>query len=198
MSDKRELILTSAVRVFARHGFDRTPVDAVAKEAGVAVGTIYNYFGSKAELLAEIFTVEHDRRRRRLQEVLAEPTPAAERLIKGLRAHVAAAIEDDSVARLVLQEGLNPAPCHEGRATRGGVLREFVGAVLTGSELSERLAPDQIAGVALLLVGSVQALVEEYVRSEDRPEPDDCRLAIADGGLDALELLIRGLMGENT
>ena len=53
--DKRERILRSAIRVFARKGFYATRVSEIAKSAGVADGTIYLYFKSKDELLTSLF-----------------------------------------------------------------------------------------------------------------------------------------------
>jgi len=52
---KRQNILEAAIRVFARHGFHNTSVSQVAREAGVADGTIYLYFANKNELLISIF-----------------------------------------------------------------------------------------------------------------------------------------------
>jgi len=48
---RRAQILAAASRVFARQGFHRTTVREVAREAGIADGTIYLYFASKQELL---------------------------------------------------------------------------------------------------------------------------------------------------
>src|SRR5438034_6569134 len=48
---RRAQILEAASRVFARKGFHRTTVREVAREAGIADGTIYLYFASKQELL---------------------------------------------------------------------------------------------------------------------------------------------------
>ena len=48
---RRAQILAAASRVFARQGFHRTTVRQVAREAGIADGTIYLYFDSKQELL---------------------------------------------------------------------------------------------------------------------------------------------------
>ena len=53
--DKRERILAAAERIFARHGFFAARVSEIAKEAGVADGTIYLYFRSKDDLLTSIF-----------------------------------------------------------------------------------------------------------------------------------------------
>src|SRR5512144_11265 len=54
-SDKRERILSAAERIFARHGFFAAKVSDVAKEAGVADGTIYLYFKNKDDLLISLF-----------------------------------------------------------------------------------------------------------------------------------------------
>src|SRR5437868_1277393 len=53
--DKRERILAAAERIFARHGFFAARVSEIAKEAGVADGTIYLYFKSKDDLLISLF-----------------------------------------------------------------------------------------------------------------------------------------------
>src|SRR3546814_20432416 len=44
---KRAAILTAAVDVFLRGGYDAAGMDAIATEAGVAKQTIYNPFGDK-------------------------------------------------------------------------------------------------------------------------------------------------------
>lgn len=53
--DKRSIILEAALRTFARHGYSQTKVAEIAAEAGVAEGTLYNYFQSKEELLLALF-----------------------------------------------------------------------------------------------------------------------------------------------
>jgi AcrR family transcriptional regulator len=53
--DKRKAILDAAVRVFARQGYEASPVGDVAKEAGVAYGLVYHYFGSKEAVLEAVF-----------------------------------------------------------------------------------------------------------------------------------------------
>jgi AcrR family transcriptional regulator len=53
--DKRQQILQAAVRVFARHGFEASPVGDVAREAGVAYGLVYHYFDSKDAVLEAVF-----------------------------------------------------------------------------------------------------------------------------------------------
>jgi TetR/AcrR family fatty acid metabolism transcriptional regulator len=54
-ADKRRVILAAAVRVFGRQGFQTTRMADVAREAGVAYGLVYHYFGSKDAVLQAVF-----------------------------------------------------------------------------------------------------------------------------------------------
>ena len=49
-ADKRERLMREAALVFAERGFNQTDVAELAVRAGVAKGSIYNYFESKEEL----------------------------------------------------------------------------------------------------------------------------------------------------
>ena len=54
--EKREAILNAAIKVFAKKGFHNSRISDVAKEAGVAEGTIYLYFENKDHLLLSVFS----------------------------------------------------------------------------------------------------------------------------------------------
>ncbi len=53
--DKRDALLRAATHVFARRGFFNAQVADIAREAGVAAGTVYLYFRNKEDLLTSIF-----------------------------------------------------------------------------------------------------------------------------------------------
>jgi TetR/AcrR family fatty acid metabolism transcriptional regulator len=53
--ERRRQILEAAVRAFARRGYHGCRVSDVAREAGVAYGLVYHYYGSKEALLDAIF-----------------------------------------------------------------------------------------------------------------------------------------------
>ena len=55
VSDKREAILRAAIKVFAGKGYFNSKVADIAKEAGIADGTVYLYFKSKDEILHSFF-----------------------------------------------------------------------------------------------------------------------------------------------
>jgi TetR/AcrR family fatty acid metabolism transcriptional regulator len=53
--DKPQQILAAATRVFARKGYYNSRVSDIAREAGIAAGTIYLYFDTKEEILITLF-----------------------------------------------------------------------------------------------------------------------------------------------
>lgn len=55
ITEQREKqILDAALLVFSQKGYDKATVPDIARQAGVAVGTIYNYYPSKRDLLIAI------------------------------------------------------------------------------------------------------------------------------------------------
>lgn len=76
VADKRGAILRAAIRVFAHNGYFNSKVADIAREAGVADGTVYLYFKSKEEILHSIFDRSMEEAiadgRKRLEEI-ADP-----------------------------------------------------------------------------------------------------------------------------
>ena len=48
-------LLAVATRLFAERGYDRTSVQEIVEAAGVTKGALYHYFGSKEDLLQEVY-----------------------------------------------------------------------------------------------------------------------------------------------
>lgn len=86
--DKRIAILNAATRVFARRGFFNAQVADVAREAGVAAGTVYLYFRSKDDLLTSIFEKSMTRALEEADRALAGVTDPVERLRRLARVHL--------------------------------------------------------------------------------------------------------------
>lgn len=53
--EKYQVLLDAAVRSFAQAGYHRTRVADIAREAGVADGTVYIYFENKEDILISLF-----------------------------------------------------------------------------------------------------------------------------------------------
>ncbi|HSI76231.1 MAG TPA: TetR/AcrR family transcriptional regulator [Lunatimonas sp.] len=55
ISEKKKAILEATLELVGEYGFHGTPMSLIAKESGVAAGTIYHYFSGKEELLNELY-----------------------------------------------------------------------------------------------------------------------------------------------
>ncbi|AGK99981.1 TetR/AcrR family transcriptional regulator [Desulfoscipio gibsoniae] len=56
--EKYDAIIEAAVKVIAENGYHNSQVSKIAREAGVADGTIYLYFKNKEDLLVSLFKVK--------------------------------------------------------------------------------------------------------------------------------------------
>ena len=70
-SQRRDEIMAAAKEVFARKGFHDTTIADIAKQAGLAYGSIYWYFDSKDELFHALMAVEEGALRSHLAAALA-------------------------------------------------------------------------------------------------------------------------------
>src|SRR2546425_316929 len=75
----RERIVAAALDQVAEGGYASASVQAVAGRAGLAVGTLYRHFPSKAELFAEVFRRASQRELDVLIEVSSGDAPGARR-----------------------------------------------------------------------------------------------------------------------
>ncbi|NIA25204.1 MAG: TetR family transcriptional regulator [Gammaproteobacteria bacterium] len=101
----RNRLLATAAQHFARDGLDRASIDAIASGAGVAKGTIYNYFRSKDDLFAEVIA---EGARRAVRRYEANPTTGStrDRLRALAEADVQVVREQEPFQQVVIREAL--------------------------------------------------------------------------------------------
>lgn len=78
--EKYPAILRAAIKVFAQNGFFNSKVADVAREAGVADGTVYLYFKNKVDILISIFNHSMDEAISEVRQALAGLTDPGEKL----------------------------------------------------------------------------------------------------------------------
>lgn len=84
-ASKHQLLVESAAEVFATQGFTSTRVADIAQCAGVAKGTVYEYFSSKEELFFAVFEWINQQIRERMVRVLEDDGDPRGQLITLLR-----------------------------------------------------------------------------------------------------------------
>jgi AcrR family transcriptional regulator len=131
-----QLVLDAAREVFATWGFD-APVSAVARRAGVGMGSLYRRYGSKTELLQRLCMLA-------MEQAIdaAETAVAAEDTWSGLVEYVRTCVAFSSGAFAPLAGTFQTTP-DMWRASRRG--RELVEKVVARAQREGRLRPDVTA-----------------------------------------------------
>ncbi|MEW2579266.1 TetR/AcrR family transcriptional regulator [Streptomyces syringium] len=73
-------LLAAATRLFADQGYDRTSVQEIVEAAGVTKGALYHYFGSKDDLLHEVYARVLRLQQERLDALADSDAPVEQRL----------------------------------------------------------------------------------------------------------------------
>lgn len=84
-AESRRRILDAARDVFFRDGFMPANLDEVAEKAGVAKGTLYRYFESKAELYVAVLAHNGAIFEEKMRSTVAASLPAAEQVRRTAR-----------------------------------------------------------------------------------------------------------------
>jgi AcrR family transcriptional regulator len=107
-SKRRGEIMAAAKKVFARNGFHATTIANIAKEAGLAYGSVYWYFDSKDELFHALMSAEGDALRAHIAAALAASGQRPDKRWEPLRVTVQAVLEffeaDKAVTKLLLRD----------------------------------------------------------------------------------------------
>lgn len=165
----RDRLVARATDVVAEVGWAQASVTAVAGAAGIAAGSVYQHFPSKAALAVEVFR----RAARREVEVLGavlggEGTPV-ERLTAGVQVFARRALENRGLAYALLAAPAEPAVGAERLEFRRRYRTLFAEVIADGT--AQGLLPPQNADVtAAALTG---AIGEVLVVPLGAPEGDD-------------------------
>src|SRR3954471_15856572 len=155
----RERVIAAALEQVAEGGYASASVQAVAGRAGLAVGTLYRHFPSKAELFAEVFRRASQRELDVLIEVSSADGSTAERVARAAEAFSRRALAGPVLAFALLAEPVDPAVESERLRLRRGY-RDAFARVLEDGVASGELRPHDVQTLAAVLVGGLgEALV---------------------------------------
>jgi AcrR family transcriptional regulator len=156
----RERIVSAALDQVAEGGYASASVQVVAGRAGVAVGTVYRHFPSKAELFSKVFLRASQRELDVVVETSrADGRGALERVAAAVEAFARRALAGPVLAYALIAEPVDPAVESERLRLRVGYRDAFARVLRDGVE-SGGLRPHDTETVAAALVGALaEALV---------------------------------------
>lgn len=152
---KPQQIIDAAIRVFARTGYYNSRVSDIAREAGIASGTIYLYFKTKDEILVTLFRERMAEWVAFVRHEIAEvPDPLA-KIRRLVALHFSVLEKNPDLAEVVqveLRQGhkfFRGASAHEVSsyfALIGGVLEEGIASGQIHRDLPVKLATKMLFG----------------------------------------------------
>jgi AcrR family transcriptional regulator len=158
----RAAVLSAAVALFIRKGYDATSIDDIAKSLGVTKSAVYHHVSSKEQLLAEALDEALDELDATVDAATRGEGPASDRLRAAVRRSVEVLVAHQSAVTLLLRVHGNSetelAALRRRRRIDRGLASLVEGAVAEGALRSD-LDPDVLSR---LVFGMVNSLVEWY------------------------------------
>lgn len=145
----RTRLLEAAAAEFAAAGVDGANVNRISLAAGLAKGTIYNYFPSKRELFLAVVR-EASAQAGAGSAAVRGDAPTAERLRAILESDVEWVREHEAFARVLVREALAGDPRFQPELVEAAApfverVAEIIAAGVERSEIRDDLAVDQLA-----------------------------------------------------
>jgi len=191
LADNRARILHAARTLVAEHGFRGTQVALVASLADVAVGTVYRYFPSKADLFAEIVRTVSQREVDVLREIADSDGTASERLGAAVRAFASRALRGRRLAYAVIAEPVDPEVDDVRLEYRRIHCSTFERIVREGIDEGQFPAQDVAASAACLVGAFIEGLVGPLAMESADRHGDGAKL------IDAIErFALRAVSGK--
>jgi len=163
--EKPQQIIEAAIRVFARTGYYSSRVSDIAREAGIASGTIYLYFKTKEEILVTLFREKMAEFVAYLRREIADERDPEAKLRRLVALHFTVLEQNPALAEVVqieLRQGhkfFRGASAHEVSA-----YFDLIGSILEEGVAAGRFEPDLPVKVATkVLFGAMDQVATSWV-----------------------------------
>jgi TetR/AcrR family transcriptional regulator, fatty acid metabolism regulator protein len=180
--DKPQQIIEAAVRVFARKGYFNSRVSDVAREAGIAAGTIYLYFKTKEDILTTLFREKMAEFVAKLWKAMADQPDPVSKVRRLVYLHFDLLERNPELAEVVQIE------LRQGQKFFRGASSQEIGSyfALIGSVLEEGVAAGQFRAnlpvkvATKMLFGAMDQMATSWVLGKREYRLVDTADAVAD------------------
>ena len=169
----RRAILEAAEHVFAAQGYADAKMTEIAEQAGLAAGTLYNYFDNKERIFRALIEYRGEEFASRLEAIAARPGSARDRLVALTEGTLAYIESRAQMFQIFEQVGAQP-DCGFKRSCGPGVDRARERYLHLHRKVFEQMAREKGAGcrpgwspeeLAVIFTGGVHALLRTWLRS---------------------------------
>jgi AcrR family transcriptional regulator len=175
LADARERIVSAALAQVAEGGYASASVQAVAARAGVATGSVYRHFPSKAQLFGEVFRRQATQELGVLEEIATHDSPALERLAEATEALARRALASPTLAYAQIAEPVEQEVEAERLVLRRGY-RDAIARILAEGIERRELEPHDTQTYGAAILGAIS---EALVGPLSDPKPRNREALIA-------------------
>jgi TetR/AcrR family fatty acid metabolism transcriptional regulator len=168
-NNKYHQILEAAVKVFARQGFHQSTVAQIAKEAGVADGTIYLYFKNKDDILVQFFRFRTKQVFASFREAVDGAETSTDKLRKLVRRHLAEFQRDRDGAVVYQVETHQNSRLAEAQIREmSKMYRDLISEIIEQGQQEGAIRKDLYLGlVKRFIIGAVDEVINTWLHAED-------------------------------
>ncbi len=179
LAEGRERILHAARMLVVEGGFRNVQIASVAAAAGVATGSVYRHFPSRAELVGEVFREAAQAEVDVVAEVARGPGTSRECLTRSIETFVYRAVRGRRLAWALIAELVDPAVESERLGFRRAYA-EVLGAVIARAVAAGECPPQDAQVSAACLVGALaEPLVVPLTPGDPTLEENEAALVTA-------------------
>jgi len=164
---KYHQILEAAVKVFARQGFHQSTVAQIAKEAGVADGTIYLYFKNKDDILVQFFSFRAKQVFESFREEVDRAESSSDKLRNLVRRHLAEFQRDRDGAVVYQVETHQNSRLAEAQIKEmSKMYRDLISEIVEQGQQEGAIRKDLYVGlVKRFIIGAVDEVINTWLHS---------------------------------
>lgn len=175
MAVARDDLLTAALAVFDRDGFEGATVAAIRERAGASNGSFFHFFNSKRELAGTLFLEILRRYHITMLDVIDPPPGAEEGIARLIRTHLAWVADNRREANFLFEISRSEwaQDVREGRMARNATVAEGVEAWRAPLVASGDLLPMKASLFLSQIIGPAQFVCRAWLSGRDPSDPRD-------------------------
>lgn len=164
---KYHQILEAAIKVFAEQGFHQATISQIAREAGVADGTIYLYFKNKGDIMVNFFGYKTKQVFGRFREEVDKADNARDKLRLLIKRHLEEFQRDRSMAILYQTETRRfSRMCEEQIREMSKMYLDLVSEIVERGQDEGLMRKDLYMGlVKRFIIGAIDEVINTWLHS---------------------------------
>jgi len=167
-NNKYHLILEAAIKVFALQGFYQSTIAQIAREAGVADGTIYLYFKNKDDILVQFFNYRTKQVFDRFRAAVNQADNSLDKLRSLIRRHLTEFQRDRNMAVVYQVETHQNSRLAEAQIREmSQMYQDLVSEIVETGQQEGSIRKDLYVGlVKRFILGAVDEVINTWLHSD--------------------------------